>query len=481
VTDRVLLRGGQVLTPTADRFRRADVLIEAGRIAAIQPHLEPRSGVATLDLHDDLLIPGLIDAHYHSPDNLNTGVLPEAPLELWSLASVPARGSSPELLQLAVRLGAAQLLRGGVTGVVDMVRPWPALTPAALDAVAEAYLGTGMRVAIAPVVRDLPVVQTLPLDRAVQGRDEPAVDPAEQLQIIEAFFGQWHGRGDRIQVHVGPSAPQRCSDALLDGAFELARRLCTIVHTHALETRAQAEQARRRWGRSLLRHLAASGALGPTTVLAHLVWPESDEPDLLADRGAIVVHNPTSNLALGSGRAPLPDLLAAGVTLALGTDAATCNDGLSMFDSMKLATIVHRPDTPDWRRWPSASDALRLATGGGAAALGLPHDLGRIDVGYLADLVVLDVRHPALLPLNTPVRQVVMRGGPDLVRHVLIGGQLVVRERQFVDLDWDAIVREATALTARRSASAVDDPLAAPIERMLADLRGSGVLNEAAS
>jgi cytosine/adenosine deaminase-related metal-dependent hydrolase len=423
----------------------------------------------------------LIDAHYHSPDNLNIGLLPDAPLELWSLASVPARGSSPELLQVAARLGAAQLLRGGVTGVIDMVRPWPALTPAALDAVAEAYLGTGLRVAIAPVVRDLPVVHTLPLDRAVQGPDEPAANPSEQLEINEAFFGRWHGRAGRIQVHVGPSAPTRCSDALLDAAFDLARRLDTITHTHALETRAQAEQARRRWGQSLLRHLDALGALGPKTVLAHLVWPEADEPELLADRGVITVHNPTSNLALGSGRAPLPDLLAAGVTVALGTDAATCNDGLSMFESMKLATIVHRPDTPDWRRWPSASDALRLATRGGAAALGLAHELGRIEVGCLADLVVLDVQHPSLVPLKTPVRQVVMRGEPDLVRHVLIGGQLVVRERQFIDLDWDSIVHEAEAITAQRSTSTVDDPLAAPIARMLADLRASGVLTEAGS
>lgn len=452
--------------------RSADVLVEGDRIVAVGADLPAPPGAEVWDLGGDLIIPGLVNAHYHSPDNLNTGRLATAPLELWSLGSVPSRGGTPDELRLAALLGAAQLLRGGVTAVVDMLRPALGLTLEGLEAVAGAYEAAGLRAVIAPVVADLPLEQTLPLDDVLIGR--PLAAAEEQLATVEAFFRGWHGRHGRIRVQVAPSGPQRCSDRLFDGALELSRRLGTMLHTHALETRAQAEQARRRWGEPMLRHLARSGALGPSTVLAHVVWPGADEVDLLASSGAVVVHNPASNCALGSGRAPLPAMLAAGVSLALGTDAATCNDGLSMFESMKLAAILHRPFEADWERWPTPRDSLRLATRGGAAVLGLAGQLGRVAPGYLADFVVLDRRGAAFVPPNDFVHQLVLRGGPELVRHVFVGGRAVVRERELTLLDWPAIADAARAVAARRPPLArPDGHLEAAIGRMLAGLRGA--------
>lgn len=471
MTHGTLLRGGMLLSPEGDEFRAADVLLDGERIVAVGKALALPAAASVWELRGDLVLPGLVNAHYHSPDNLNTGLLPSAPLELWSLASVPGRSGAPEELRLAALLGAAQLLRGGVTAVVDMVRPWPSLTGAALDAVASAYVEAGLRAVIAPVVRDLPVEGTLPLGEASAAHEVSA--PGEQLGVVEDAFRRWHGRDGRIQVHVGPSGPQRCSDQLLEGALDLARRLGTLVHTHAVETRPQAVQAWRRWGGSLLRRLDHLGALSPSTVLAHVVWPEADEPALLAESGAVVVHNPASNCVLGSGRAPLPALLEAGVMVALGTDAATCNDGLSMFEAMKLATILHRSATPDWRRWPAPAQAVRLATQGGAAALGMAGQVGRIEPGYLADLVVLDARAAAFLPPNNLVQQLVMRAGPDTVRHVLVGGRLVVRDSELLTLDWPAVADAARAVAATRTRpvpppEALEDAIAG----MLVGLRG---------
>ncbi len=466
----LLLRGGLVLRD--DRFAPSDVLVDGDRIEAVGPDLPVPARAEVWELTGDLVIPGLVDAHYHSPDNLVTGRIPAAPLELWSLASVPSRVSAPEQLRLAALLGAAQLLRGGVTSVIDVVRPGQGLGVEGIDAVADAYLESGIRAAIAPVVTDLHVEATLPLAEV----SPPAVDEKladEQLAVLEDLFCRWHGREGRLAVHVAPSAPHRCSDRLLEGTIALARRLQTQLHTHALESPAQAEQARRRWGRSMLAHLDRLGALSPGTVLAHLVWPERDELDLVAERGAVVAHNPASNCALGSGLAPVPGLLAAGATLALGTDAATCNDGLSMFEAMKLATILHRPGEPDWTRWPTAGASLGMATRGGAAALGLADHVGCIAPGYLADLAVVDVRSAAFVPPNDLVQQLVMRAGADVVRHVFVAGTPVVRDRALLTLDWERLAAESAAWASMvRRGGEPDEPLRSSIEALLRALRG---------
>jgi 5-methylthioadenosine/S-adenosylhomocysteine deaminase len=465
----LLLRGCRVLDGPA--FIDADVLIDGTRVKAVGPRLVAPPGATVWELGGDLVIPGLINAHYHSPDNLNTGRMPLAPLELWSLASVPSRVGQPDELRLAALLGAAQLVRGGVTGVVDMVRPWPTLSAAGLDALGDAYVQSGMRVAIAPVLADLPIEQTLPFGPLPEPRPCGPV-ALEQLGVVEAFYQSWHGRHERIQVHVAPSAPQRCSEELLVRLVELADRLDTQLHTHALETRAQREQSQRRWAKSQIEHLDLLGGLQARTVLAHLVWASEADLDRIGQRGAVVVHNPTSNAALGSGRAPLPGLLARGISTGLGTDAATCNDGLSMFEAMKLATLLPRSHEPDWTLWPDPVTVLRLAVEGGAAALGLADQLGRIEPGRLADLVVLDARSPAFVPPNDLVHQLVMRGDPSSVRHVLVGGKTVLRDRTLLTLNWEALVDQAQAYAQRRApVSDVDDPLRPRIVELLRTFR----------
>lgn len=226
----------------------------------------------------------------------------------------------------------------------------------------------------------------------------------------------------------------------------------------------------------MLRRMDTLGLLTPHTVLAHVVWPEPGEANLLADRGSVVVHNPASNCTLGSGRAPLPSWLASGVRVALGTDAATCNDSLSMFEAMKLATILHRPTEPDWQRWPEPLDALTLATRGGAAALGMGVGAGTIAVGRPADLAILDHRAPAFVPSHDPVRQLVLRATESVVRHVLVAGEVRVRDGELIGLDWAALADSAARLAARRS-SADKHPsgrLVEPITRMLRRVRGGG-------
>lgn len=466
----LLLRRGTILEAAGPVT--ADVLIEGDRIARVGADIPAPPGAATIDLGGDVVIPGLVNAHYHSPDELSTGRVPDAPLELWSMTSMPLRSGPASDLRLAALWGAARMLRGGVTAAIDMVRTWPDLDGARIDAVAGAYLSAGMRAAIAPVVGDLPAERTMPLAPWTPYRADPDVVRIS-IGILDELRARWDGRDGRISLQVAPSGPQRCSDELFAATLDLARRQGTMLHTHALETRAQAEQARLRWGLPLIRHLEQVGALGPRTTLAHVVWPEDGDPELLAATGTVVVHNPASNLVLGSGRSPLPRLLWAGVRVALGSDAATCNDGVSLFDAMRLATIVHRPDEPDWTAWPSARDALRLATAGGAAALGRSEELGRLAAGYLADVVVLDARAPALVPPNDLARQIVMRGASDMVRHVVVAGEIVVRDGRLLTLDWDALVDEVRAIAATRPPAGPADTTSGPVAEMLRRMRGA--------
>lgn len=464
-----LLRGGLVFDGRV--FAANDVLFADGRIAAVGPGLPAPAGAVVIELDGDLVMPGLVNAHHHSPDNLNTGRAAAAPLELWSLGSVPSRPSAPDELRAAALFGAALMLRSGVTGVVDMVRLPGVLTVEPFDAVAGAYLDAGMRAAIAPVLTDLPVERTLPL---AEWRDAPADAGAvaASLAVVEELARRWRGRDGRLDVHVAPSGPQRCSDELLDGAVALSRRLGTRLHTHALETRSQAAQARRRWGVPLIKHLERIGALGPATVLAHLVWPEPEEIAAVAASRTVVVHNPASNATLGSGRAPIPDLLARGATVALGTDAATCNDGLSMFEAMKLMTILHRPDEAEWGRWPTAVDALTAATRGGAAALGID-GLGAVTISAPADLVVLDHEAAAFVPPNDLLHQMVMRAGAEVVLRVYVAGRLVVDAGRVLTVDLPAVAAELCRIAASRSNGGPPDAaLAGAIAEMLRAERG---------
>lgn len=471
MTGMLLLRGGLVLGPDPMRgFVAADILIDAERVAAVGPGLTVPDGAEVRDLGGGLVIPGLINAHAHSPYLVNTSLADEEPLELWSLVNGPGRDAGPGELGLWARLGAAEMLLGGVTGVVDMVRQETTSVDEGLDAIAEGYLQAGMRAAVAPVVADLPLDATLPL--AMEGAPIPVARPNDQLELVRRFHARWHGRSGRITAQVGPSGPQRCSDPLYAACVALARSLGIRLHTHALETAPQREQAARRWGRPMLEHLADADLLGAETVLAHLAWPTPREIELVAEAGAMVVHNPASNCALGSGRMPLPELLRAGARVALGTDAPSCNDGLSMFEAMKWAAILHRPFTPDWRDWPHPTRMLELATVGGAAALGRD-DLGVLAPGRLADLVVLDPDDLAFVPPNDLVRQTVMRGHPGLVRDVLVGGRTVVRARRLLTLDLPALVEQARRLARPDAKPNGSDQRARPeIEALLLRTRG---------
>ena len=256
------------------------------------------------------------------------------------------------------------------------------------------------------------------------------------------FIDTFHDPDRLTTCCPGPSAVQRCSDELLQGAADIARKRKLPMHIHLAETKAQAVMGRRLYGTSLLQHLASLGVLGPNLSLAHSIWIEPADIELLAKSGATPVHNPASNLRIGSGLAPVRDFLSAGVHVALGTDGAASNDGQNMFDALRLVALIHNQAGTDFNHWVMPSQALAMATRNGARAFGL--DAGVLAPGKLADLVLLRRDTPAFTPLNDVMSQLVFCENGSSVDTVIVNGEVVVEDGRLKKLDEKEVLTLAT-------------------------------------
>jgi cytosine/adenosine deaminase-related metal-dependent hydrolase len=317
-------------------------------------------------------------------------------------------------------------------------------------AVARAYRELGMRAVIALRVFDGTYDDIVPpqgLPSALAANNPLAAAPlAETMGIVEAAVTAHDEPGGLIRVFPAPSNPSRCSDELLTQCDALARRRGLGVHTHLLETEVQTRIAMERYGTTMVRQLDRLGVLSSRLSCAHTIW--IDEPDiaLLAERGVTVVHNPESNLKVGSGLMPLPAMRRHGLRVALGTDGASTNDNLVLHEAMRLALVLHRPRERDRSRWLGAGDALDMATTSGAAALQCAGQLGRIAPGQLADLVLYDLARPRWAPCNDPAQQLVFGETGDSVHTVVVDGRVVVEQGRVTTVDVAALVREARNL-----------------------------------
>ena len=456
---KTLVRGGLVVT-LGDQARilpAADVLIEDQRIVRVGGCVSPDDGVLdrVIDATDRLVLPGLINAHAHSCGVFLKGMFDDLPLELWLLYVSPFfhPARSPRELRVRTRLAAAEMLLTGTTTCIDNLG-LAAMDAAAVGEVVEAYRAIGIRACVAPMVGDEPFTRTMPylqtlLPPEVQrSLDRPGPPVAAVVDFYRRIVKDWDGCDGRVHVLLAPSAPQRCSDELLRALGGVALDERRPLHTHVVETKVQAVMARERYGTTMVEHLAVLGLASPMLNVVHGVWLSPRDIDLLAEAGATVVHNPTCNLRLRSGVAPVPRLLTAGVNVALGTDNACANDTYNLFGGLKLAALLQSLDGPAPAAMSPATAALRMATAGGARSAGLDREVGAIEVGRRADLVLLERSALAFVPLNDPVRQVVYGETGSAVRTVIVDGRVVVDEGRLVDDDVPALRAEAEEMAA---------------------------------
>lgn len=451
MTERALiLRGGLVLD-AAHALGPADVMVRDGRIVALGgPGTLAVDGAEEIDVSRRLLHPGLINAHTHGHGNLSRSMGDRWTLELLLAASPWITAlESAEHKRLSATIGAAEMVLKGCTAVYDLFVEVPGLTRDGIAAVAEAYRAVGMRAVVAPMVADLTLYQAVPALQAALPEPLQAEIAAQRLppwqetiRELRTILRDWRFDRDWLRPAVAPTIPLHCADPFLAACRDLADEFGTGLHSHIAEGKFQVVAAARRYGRSVVAHLDALGLLGPRFTAAHGVWLDAEDMELLARHGASIAHNPASNMRLGNGVADMAAMLAAGINVGLGTDAATCSDNLNMYSAMQFAGAGSHARGPDPAQWVTAAQVVTAATTGSAQALGFA-DMGRIAPGCVADIVLLDLDAPTLIPLNDPVTQLVFGEDGTSVHSVMIGGRFVVRDRRLLTVDLPRLAAQA--------------------------------------
>lgn len=455
-SDRIIIAGGQVLAWGEITARPADIVLEGDRIAAIVP---PGSAEAplSLDATRRLIIPGLVNSHTHGHGGLAKGIGDRWSLELLLNAGPWINGGrTGEDRYLSTLLTAVEMIRKGCTACYDLSAMLPMPTVEGLRDVARAYSDVGMRAVISPMIADRSFYQAFPgLLEAFPPEMRPVAE-AMRTASAEAILAPirdaartWSFPNDQIRLGIAPTIPLHCSEAFLRGCGDLASQFGLPVQTHLAESPVQRAGALRQYGTTLTAHLERMGLLGPGFSGAHAIWIDDSEIELIATRGGTLAHNPGSNLRLGNGIADMRRAIAGGVTVGVGTDGSSSSDNQNMFEAMRLSANVSRVFDRAPEDWIGSAEALRLATEGSAAVLGMGDLIGRIAPGYKADLVFLDLEHVNLVPLNDAVNQLVNTEDGAAVRDVMVGGRFVLKDGLLPGLDWPAVVSRAKEAAAR--------------------------------
>lgn len=380
----------------------------------------------SMDCSGKLLMPGLVNAHTHLPMALFRGLADDLALDQWLqdfIFPAESRYLSPQTVCTGTRLSVAEMLLNGTTTCCDGYFH--------ADDVARTVSMTGLRAVVGQGVIDFPA---------------PGVpDPTRNIEQAESFVESWQHRSKMLQPSIFCHSPYTCSSQTLQAAKAAAARQGVLFQIHAAETRLEVQQCREVNGCSPVQYLHDLGILDSGTLLIHAVWMEPGDIDLIAGSGARVVHCPESNMKLASGIAPVPDFIGSGVAVGLGTDGCASNNDLDLFGEMRSAALLHKAVRLD----PTAMDAacvVRMATIEGARVLGLDRHTGSLEAGKQADLIVVDLNQPHLVPLYHPASHLVYAARGSDVRHVMIAGRWIVQDRQCITLDAASSILEVEKL-----------------------------------
>jgi 5-methylthioadenosine/S-adenosylhomocysteine deaminase len=445
-----LLHGGAVVT-VDDSSTVHDpgwVLLEGRRIADVGADAPPpglaRVADTVVDVQGCAVLPGMVNAHTHLFQTFFRGLADDRPLLVWLRDCIwpGAEHLDPEIAYHAARVGLVENLRAGATTVIDHQYVHPGERGGEIDdAVCRAADELGVRLLLAHGWAD-------------RNYHEPLVESAEvAIRRASAVRDRWDGHDDgRIRVELAPLIPWGCSDAAMTATIAAARSWGRGTHLHCAETAVEVEMSIDERGVRHVPWLHGLGALGPDVQLAHAVWLDDDELDLIAASGSIVVHCPISNMYLASGVARIVEMRERGITVALASDGPGSNNRQDMFEVLKATVLlqkVHRLDAMALQ----PEHALEMACRGGASAFGAPDDLGAIEPGRRADLVVVDLTSPFVGPVHRVASALVFNVTPRDVLHVIVDGALVMRDGVLTTADeaelLDAAHRSAAELFRR--------------------------------
>jgi 5-methylthioadenosine/S-adenosylhomocysteine deaminase len=428
MTQSILIKGGHVVTmDDDDSIVRGDVLIRYGGIAEISEVIDG-SADEVIDARGCAVLPGFVQTHIHLCQTLFRGIADDLSLIDWLKKRVwPMEAAhTPESIRASARLGIAELIRGGTTCALTMetVR----YTEEVLHVVAE----SGFRATVGKCMMDKGD------DLPPQLREQMRASIDESLALIKNWNGESNGR---IRCCFAPRFAISCTRELLTEVSRLAREHGVLIHTHASENTTECAIVQHESGMRNVAYLDSLGISGAHVVLAHCVHVDSNEIQTLVSSKTNVSHCPSSNLKLGSGIAPVAQMLYAGVSVSLGADGAACNNRLDMFTEMRTAALLqkalHGPEALP------AARALRMATIEGARAMGLADEIGSIEVGKRADVIIVDLNRLASTPAPEIVSALVYSAQAADVRTSIIDGQIVMRDGELLTLDEASVKADA--------------------------------------
>lgn len=458
---RRLIRGARVLTMAGENsdIGVADILIESGRIVAIEIDLAA-DNVELIDGHGMLAMPGLINAHFHSPANFMRGTLDGLPLEIFMLYEVPPftrEPPAPRDAYVRTMLGAMEMLKLGITAVMDDAFHVPKPTAGGIDAICQAYADSGMRATVTLDQPNVPELDKYPFLRELVPPDlrtslaSPApADSDELLACYEHLIHRWHGtHNGRLKAGVSCSAPQRVTESYFRALSALSHQHDLPFVVHILETKLQRVFGDVVFGKSLVRYVHDLGLLDARMQIVHAIWVDDEDMRLMANAGCTVAHNPICNLKLGSGIMPFRQLRDHGIPICLGTDEAVADDSHNLWIVAKMAALIHTITTPEYHAWPNAAEILDCLFLGGARAMGMAGEIGVLTTGAQADLILVDLDTFAFTPLNDIRRQLVHCENGSSVRMTMVAGEIVMRDGILLTVDEAAIKAEARMIMER--------------------------------
>ncbi|QLE55650.1 amidohydrolase [Nostoc sp. TCL26-01] len=429
-----------VLLAIDDGYTTSDVQVVDGKIVAVAPNLDVVGDI--IDGTNKLLLPGFVNAHTHSSEMWQRGVISILPLELWLAELYDFAPIDTEKVYLSALGTAVETLLSGGTSVVDHLVLIPGQELETIASAVRAYQEVGIRAFIAPLLQDESLSAGLPAGDSSQSHEPFFRSTTATLAIIEEAIKQFHRPDEGVYILVAPTGIQLCTDALFAGCIELSDRYNLCRHSHLLETKAQAKLAQEKYGCSAVTHLKQIGYLGDRTSLAHCVWLNDADITILADTKSTVVHNPLSNLRLGSGIAPILKYRQAGVNVTFGCDGASSNDSQDLLEAIKIGAILHNVTDFDYRHWITPRQAVEMASLGGVKALNLADQLGSITVGKEADLVLYNLTNLSLMPRTDPIGLLVLGRPTNVVDSAWVKGKQIVANGQVTTINVDELRQE---------------------------------------
>ncbi len=423
----IIVRGGSIVTMDAGRrvIENGLIAVQDGSIIAVGAHDTLAAGFTAsqvIDATGRVVIPGLINTHTHIPMTLFRGIADDLDLHQWLTEYIfpaEARNVTEDFVRAGTRLGLAELIRGGVTTYCDMYY--------FEDAIAEETAKAGVRGVLGQSVIDFPAPDYK--------------TPQEALRYARTFIQKWKGHPLIIPA-LAPHAPYTLATEHLKYTRALSDELDVPVVIHVSETKEEVSRILEQYGARPVNYLNDLGFFGSKTIAAHVVHVSGEEISLLHRAGTGVAHNPQSNMKLASGVAPVPEMLAKGIAVGLGTDGAASNNDLNLWEEMDAAAKLHKVTTGDPKILP-AMQVFEMATSGGARALHIDHITGSIEPGKRADIVIVSLDGVHQYPGYNIYSTLVYTTKASDVQTVVIDGAVVMRDRKLLTLDEAAIKKEA--------------------------------------